>query len=171
MEMNFCRRCGTKLKNIERHIYRCENGHPIYANATPSTGVFLIDGDEVILCVRGIEPRKGMLDAFGGCNDGAESSEAAIYRELEEESGLKSDDISELYLLGTSIGHVPYEGEVIPCLSVLFWAELKTNREIVPTDDVAGVFRCKVSEVPMERLHDEDIRQGVLMLQKIFQDK
>lgn len=169
MDMNFCRRCGAKLEHIKDHVYGCENGHPLYANSSPAAGIFLVnERDEVLLSVRGIEPRKGMLDAFGGFVNGEETAEAAIKRELIEELALQENEYTPPEFLCTSIGHVPYKGETIPLLSILFWSRLRTSRELTASDDVAGIYVTPLSTLDMSRLHDDDIREGISKLMSVL---
>jgi NAD+ diphosphatase len=169
MEMNFCRRCGSPLKHDTKHIYRCEQGHVLYANCSPSAGVFLItENDEVLLAVRGIEPHKGMLDAFGGFVDGEETFETAAVRELNEELSLEPGEYEQLQYLTSAVGHFAYNGDKIPLLSVLFWSRLKTNKALIASDDVAGIRHIPLREVPLDELHDEDIRTGIKALQKLI---
>lgn len=73
MEMNYCRRCGHTLTNVERHVYQCDNGHTLFANASPAVGVLFMNNEkEVLIATRSIDPGKGNLDMPGGFCDGAE---------------------------------------------------------------------------------------------------
>lgn len=168
MEMNFCRRCGAPLKNIRNHIYSCENGHTIFANASPAVGVFFVtEQNRVLLSVRGIEPHKGRLDAFGGFVDGTEKLEKTIVRELAEELGLKPGDYTPAVYLTSGTGRYPYAGEEIPVLSCLYWSRLLVDTP-TPKDDVADIASYPLSDVPLEELHDKDIIAGIKRLQKIL---
>ena len=168
MEMNFCRRCGTPLTHTERHIYTCANSHMLFANATPGVGVFLITEDnKVVLAIRGVEPEKGMLDTAGGFVDGEEPLEDALARELSEELGLDKSEYTSPRFLCSAIGHTLYEGETIPILSSFFWARLKVNRTLIPSDDVAGIRTLHINDIDFDELHDSDIRVGVTQLQKL----
>ena len=169
MEMNFCRRCGKQLLIVSSHVYRCDEGHVIFANCSPSVGVFFVTHDDnVLFAVRGQEPRKGMLDAFGGFADGEETFEDAIKRELDEELRLKPHEYTTPQYLASGIGHYDYKGESIPVLSALFWARLKTDRELVAADDISGVFSFHKSSIDLSRMHDEDIRTGVRKLIEVL---
>ncbi len=172
MEMNFCRRCGSALTNVENHVYRCENDHVIFLNCSPTVGVFFVTSKgEVLLSERGIEPHKGMLDSFGGFLDGEETLEQAVVRELKEELGLEESDYEELRFLCSGNGHYPFKGEVLPILSSFFWTKLVGTREPVPADDVAAIRKFPLNEVDMELLHDDDIRIGIKKLQEVLSDK
>ena len=171
--MNFCRRCGQALTQANRHVYQCPEGHIIFANTSPTVGIFFVSPDkkEVLLSTRGIEPQKGMLDSFGGFLDGEETLEHAAIRELEEEVGLMPSDYTELTYFCSSIGHYDYRGETLPVLTAFYWAELKPGVVPVPADDVAAVQYVPIHEIDMDSLRDIDIRKGVKALQQLFPEK
>ena len=172
MEMNFCRRCSEKLTNVAGHVYKCETGHTLYANCSPSVGIFfLTPNNEVLFSVRGIEPHKGMLDAFGGFLDGEETVESAVRREIKEELGLDPTDYETVNFLCSGIGHYPYAGEVLPVVSLLFWSRLLPSAAPTPADDVAAIKTVKLHKVDFAKLHDTDIKIGIRALQTLFPDK
>ena len=165
MEMNFCRRCGTPLTHIEKHIYKCEQGHTLFANASPTIGVFFVTDDkQVLLSVRGIEPHKGMLDSFGGFVDGAETLEHTMARELAEELGLGASDYTPPEYLISGVGNYPFGGEVLPILSSFYWSKLLVDTP-TPRDDVADIAIYPLADVPLDKLHDQDIVAGIKALQ------
>lgn len=169
MEMNFCRRCATPLKNIEAHVYKCANSHVLFANCSPSTAVFIIDENKnVTLSVRGIEPHKGMLDAFGGFLDGKELVEDGLKRELKEELGLNEGDYTAPIFLCSGVGNYPYKNETLPVLSLSFFITLKPGVVLRPQDDVADIVTFPLSDVPINKLHDADIVRGIQALQERF---
>lgn len=166
MEMNFCRRCGTPLEHSEKHIYHCENGHTIFANCTPTAGVFFVtDSNEVLLSVRGIEPHKGMLDSFGGFLDGEENLNDAVTRELQEELTLTPSDYEPLEYLTSAIGHYPYQNESMPVLSIFYWSRLRPGVVPSPHDDVADIRTVPLDAIDFATLHDDDVRTAVRILQ------
>ena len=167
--MNFCRRCGSPLEHLQEHVYRCDNQHTLYANSSPAVGVFFLTPDNrLLLCVRGIEPHKGALDAFGGFVGNEETYEQAAAREIEEEAALRADDYDPLTYLGSAMAHYPYGGETLPALTVLFWTRLMPGRYITPRDDAAAVQEMPLGKVDFALLHDDDIREGVRQLQNMF---
>jgi len=163
----FCRRCGASLKHITENRYKCPNGHTIFDNASPAVGAFIVDDDfsRVTLSVRGIEPRKGMLDAFGGFVSDDESLEKALGRELEEELGLKPHDYTLPHYLCSQRGHYPFEGDDLAVMSSLYFVQLKPGATPRPADDVADTATFSIMEVPLAKLHDDDIRVGIRALQ------
>ncbi|NLA43274.1 NUDIX domain-containing protein [Candidatus Saccharibacteria bacterium] len=169
MEMNFCRRCGGKLSHQERHIYRCVNNHVLFSNASPSTGIFIVDktNNTVTLSIRGIEPDKGMFDAFGGFIDGLESVENGVAREIKEEIGLTPDQYSKPEFLCSTTSKYNYGGEKMPVLSIIFTISLKPGAKLAPADDVADVITLPISDVPIEKVH-AGVRHGIKALQESF---
>lgn len=171
LDMNFCRRCGTPLQTTDNHIFTCANQHTIYANASPTVGIFFITPEnQIILSERGIQPHKGMLDSFGGFVDGAESFEQALERELQEELSLQPGDYETPRYLTSAIGYYPYGGEVLTVLSALFWARLTTTAELVPHDDVAAIKTVPLHSVDLALMHDDDVRAGIIELRRLFPD-
>lgn len=166
MEMNFCRRCGASLKNIENHVFKCENGHTIYANASPTVSVFFLDGDNVILSRRGIEPNKGTLDTIGGFLDGKESLEAGLAREVREEVGLEPSEYETPIYLCSIADTYHYGDEDNPIVSALFYSTLKTDRSLTPHDDVAEVVVRPLFDIDLNEIGNADIRAGLKILQQ-----
>jgi NAD+ diphosphatase len=172
MEMNFCRRCGAVLSPVNDLTFTCGNGHTIFAISAPAVGVFLLTKEhEVLLSVRGIEPHKGMLDALGGFLDHEETTQDALVRELKEELGLVPSEYSPPEFLTSAVGYYPYGGEVVPVISTFFWAYLETTRAITPADDVAAIKQIPLHQIPLEQLHDDDIRVGIAKLQELFPEQ
>lgn len=170
MEMNFCRRCGSKLSVMNGHVYQCANQHVLFANCAPTVGVFIVTKDNnVLLSVRGIEPRKGMLDSFGGFVNGEESLESAVERELWEELSLVASDYQPLQYLTSAVGHYPYKDEVLPLLGVFYWTRLTDpSKVLIPHDDVAEVQSIPLEAVDEDLLHDKDVVAGIRALQKLL---
>lgn len=126
VDMHFCRRCGTPLTHKEGVTYACANSHIVFANASPATALILLnDADEILVLERNIEPHKGMADMPGGFCDGAEPSEDAIRRELQEEVKIAPDQYTDLEFVCTAIDPYPFKGEVLPVHVTVFKAYTK----------------------------------------------
>ncbi len=168
--MLFCRRCGKQLENDNNHIYRCANGHMIYANNSPTVSVFFIspDNQKVLLANRVIEPHKGMLTVPGGFLDAGESFEEGAMRELNEELDLKDDDYGPLTYLTSTHDAYPYQNEIIPIVNVLFWSRLKSSKTLHPSDDITNANWHRLADIDFSALHADDIRTGIHALQKMF---
>ena len=165
MEMNYCRRCGSKLSTDGHHIFTCENGHTLYLNASPASSLWVInDKREVLVAVRAHDPGIGKLDSPGGFNDGAETHEHAIARELEEELGLTPKDYTQPEYLLSGIDNYTYGGEVIQVLSAVYWARLIGNPTIQALDDVAEAKFISIEEVNPSDIYFDAPRAGFIQL-------
>lgn len=169
MEMNFCRRCGTKLTQRANGVFICANDHALYSNGAPTVGIFFItDDNQVLLSVRGIEPFKGMLDSFGGFVDNMETAEQAIARELQEELGLTPDQYEPPTYLSTEVGYYPYQGEDRSLFGVFFWSRLKPGAAPTPADDVSAIETVSLKDFDLTRMDNTDVRAAIQKLQKLF---
>ncbi len=146
--MNYCRRCGTPLTHQNDHVYKCANGHILFANASPAAGVWLINqNNEVLVAIRGIDPGKGRMDTPGGFNDGAETSFDCATRELQEELGLTPDQYTPLEYLHEALDTYPYQGETFDVLTTIYTAHLVGDPTITPTDDVEKAIFMNIADI------------------------
>lgn len=161
MEMNFCRRCGEAVSSQDNASYRCANGHILYINSAPTASIILVNqAGDLLLSRRGIEPGKGQLDAFGGFIDNLESVEAAVARELAEETSLTPDKYGPLHYLGSGTGEYLFDGEARSVLTLCYWAKLKPGVQVVASDDVAEIVELPMAEFDVNQLWNQDIRSG-----------
>lgn len=167
MELNYCRRCGTTLTAQDGGAYVCMNGHSSYPNPAPCVGLFLFDADDnLLLGVRGEEPMKGTLDAFGGFVDGTESVEEALAREIKEEIGLDPSDYTTPIYLTSASSSYKYQGELRTVLSSLFYAYLLPDAKPHAADDVAAIHSARMSDVSVDDIGNPDIKAGFVALKQ-----
>jgi len=172
MEMNFCRRCGAKLTQTSGHVYNCQNGHTIYANASPASCLLVVNNaGEVLIATRALEPGIGLLDAPGGFCDGAETFEDSVTRELEEEVGLKSSDYTTPEYLLSGLDTYDYGGETVDVLGNVYWARLVGNPPLQPKDDVAEAKFVSMESIDPEMIYFNTVRTGFLRLKGLLSDK
>lgn len=169
MELNFCRRCGTRLAR-KGEPYVCENGHMLFASAPAATGIFFVsdDNQHVMLSVRGIEPYKGTLDAFGGFVELNENLETALAREIEEELGLTPDQYEPPQYLCSDVTDYPFDGEVRRVLGILYWSRLKPGANPVPADDVAEIRTISLKDFDTSQMGNGDTKVGIEKLKEIL---
>ena len=111
--MKYCSACGspTRLRvpdddNRERHV--CESCDLIhYSNPNVIAGCLPLWGDQVLLCRRAIEPRKGYWTLPAGFLENGESVAAGAARETWEEAEAKID-ASALY----TVFSLPYISQI-----------------------------------------------------------
>jgi len=169
MEMNFCRRCGTPLTHTNGHVYSCQNNHTLFKNASPASCLWLVnDNNEVLIIERAIHPGKDRLDTPGGFNDGAETFEHGLARELEEEVGLSPADYSEPRFLLSALDEYDFQSEKIDVLSGVYWARVIGQPRITPQDDVATAYFTAIDKVNPEEIYFDAVREGFFRLKKIL---
>ena len=162
VEMNFCRRCGSKLTQQDfAHVFKCEQGHVIFRNASPAVCCILLnDQNEAVVLERAIDPGKGMLDAPGGFCDGFETAEVALARELEEEIGLSAEDYDTPQFLMSSLSPYAYRDEVLPVLDIMFTARIKGEVLLTAGDDAASVRFMRLEDIDMDKVYFPDVREA-----------
>jgi NAD+ diphosphatase len=172
MEINFCRRCGTRLQAKGAGAYLCEKGHHVYYKTYPAAGILLVNSkEEVLMTVRAIEPNKGTLDNPGGFCDPGETFEETLRRELHEELGLAPTDYDKPQFLIDAVDEYPYEGEITPGLNVIFWAHIRSDEQrFIVADDVASCEWLPLAGFDSGRLakHAHSARVAIVALQKLL---
>lgn len=167
--MNYCRRCGQTLTSTGKDEFRCTNNHLIFADPSPTVSLFFVDNDNnIMLAVRGEEPGKGMLDAFGGFLNQSESLEAGLERELREELALEpSEYTTPTYFASASASH-NFGSEIKPVISACFWSKLLTDRQLTPSDDVADIKIMPIDDIRSDDFGGEDIKTAFEKLKTIL---
>ena len=100
--------------------------------------VYNKDEDKILMCKRKKEPYKGKFNLVGGKVEENEDELHAAYRELEEESGITSNDISLSSLMNLQykvsdmelevyVGRLNKDVEVIEEVNKLYWMDAKEN--------------------------------------------
>lgn len=108
--MKFCSNCGATLAftippgdNRERHVcHNCDTIH--YQNPRIVTGCLPIWEDRVLLCLRGIEPRRGYWTLPAGYLENGETIADGAARETAEEANARVTGL-ELYTV-FSLPHI-----------------------------------------------------------------
>ena len=132
----FCPADGTKLeaKGGESSGVSCPTcGRSWYRSSAPAVGAAIVEGDRVLVTVRGIEPEKGKIDLPGGFVEVGEHPRDALVREAREELGVEVEVEERPMLL--AIHTYGADGEYV--LAMGFRAGIISG-EPRPTDDVVG---------------------------------
>ena len=137
----FCPLCGGALEPEENHVRCTVCGERYWANALPAVQGVLVRDGKVLLARRGIEPRRGHWDLPGGFVEEMETPEAAVRRELSEETGLEVES-TKLQRIDIE----PYGERYVFSVTYTVTAE----GEPVAADDVAELRWFGPDELPAE---------------------
>lgn len=166
MEMNFCRRCGAPVSLQRNGSYLCSNDHILFLNAAPCVGIFFVtEKNDVYLSVRGIEPYKGKLDSIGGFVEKKESFEQAAIREILEETGLNSDQYSNLQYVTSEPDIYHFDGEDLPVVGVFYWTKIQPGVLFTPSDDVSEITKSPLSTINHSQIGIKSVGVALKKLQ------
>ena len=136
---DYCPVCGTELGRVEvegrdrRYCADCDR--VVWQNSRPVASVAVVDGDQVLLVERSIEPNFGLWALPGGNIEFDEPPAVGAARELREETDVRVDpDDLDLY----RADHVTRGGRGVVAL-----------RYVVAREDTSGTptARQEVSDV------------------------
>lgn len=147
--MKYCHICGALYIKGKSQPWECSGCHNLrYKNASPTVDIMLFnDEGKVLIAERGVEPAKGQYDFPGGFVELKETLEDAIKREVKEELDLDPEDYTTPVFQSSQTVDYDFSNEMRDVLSNVFAAKLKTNRDIIPTDDVASVKFVAMDEL------------------------
>ena len=144
----FCPKCGEKLIDIieDNHSrLQCLSCKFIfYQNSKPTVSALIINGDEVLLGKRCINPAKGMWDVPGGFLELGEHPEDGMRREAMEETGL---EVEILFMLGIFMDEYGTEGE--STLNICYVVKAAGGEER-PGDDLCDLKWFSIADLPKE---------------------
>lgn len=119
----------------------------------------------ILLIKRKSDPFKGSWALPGGFLDMHEAPEEAVKRELEEETGLKLEEVVQIGAFGKP--ERDPRGRVIS-ISFLSLLKPESNKEIKAASDAADANWFKLHELPESLAfdHDEIIKETIKMLKE-----
>ena len=154
----YCGAAGFKWNGVK--LFSCDScGGRYYVNEAAAV-VALIENEkrELLLTVRGRDPFKGMLDLPGGFVDIGETAEDAVRREVKEELNV---DVEGLNFFGSFPNRYVFNGIVYFTLDMAFCAKVRDFSTICATDDVAQYRFMPVSEIKIEAIGLDSIKEVV----------
>lgn len=154
----FCPRCGAAaIDHRSRKLVVCgQCGLELYFNPCAAVAAIVLDArNRVLLVRRAHEPAQGKLAFPGGYVDDGETGEAALRRELEEETGLT---VESLTYLSSHPNVYPFEGVVYHTLDQFFVARLPDFSAAQPLDGVDRIITVPRHELLMEDLAFESMK-------------
>ncbi len=136
-DRTYCYRCGTKLKSESDISWYCSKCDYVqYDNPRPCADIAILNSEgELLVSKRALDPGKGKYDMPGGFVVMGESFESAALRELEEETGLMTKDVSSPRYFKSYVAEYAWVPEVYKIVVTLFVVKLVTNKKPVANDD------------------------------------
>ena len=162
--IDHCARCGTRVEqripeddNRERAVCpSCQHVH--YINPLNVVGTLPVWEDQVLLCKRNIEPRKGLWTLPAGFMEMGETTEEGACRETDEEAGARIE------LLGLySILNVVPAGQVH-----FFYRARLLNTHFAPGPETMEARLFGEAEIPWDELAFRTVR---MTLERFFADR
>jgi ADP-ribose pyrophosphatase YjhB (NUDIX family) len=148
LEISFCSQCGNSTSQItpegdDKSRAVCQScGFVDYQNPKIVAGCLVTYADQVLLCKRAIEPRRGFWTLPAGYMEMAESTEDAAIRETYEEACANVSDLA-LYTL--------YDLPYISQFYIFYKAEL-TTPEFGAGDESLEVALFNEEDIPWDQL-------------------
>jgi len=162
--MKFCSNCGSALTlevppgdTRERHVCGdCDTIH--YINPRIITGTLPVWEDQVLLCLRAIQPRQGYWTLPAGFLENGETISAGAARETAEEANARVSDL-ELYTV-FSLPHISQ--------AYMFFRAQLCDLDFSSGAESLDVRLFREHEIPWDELAFPVIRQS---LEFYFEDR
>ncbi|MES9971243.1 MAG: NUDIX domain-containing protein [Candidatus Thiodiazotropha sp.] len=163
----YCPKCGHDgLTWSEDKRWNCHHcGLIYYHNTAAAVAGVLLNQDKVLMTVRKHGPGQGMLDLPGGFVDQQETLEQALSREVREELNIVVAANDWRYLFSFA-NRYPYAGIPYHTVDAFFLKQLKVKPDLLCSDDVADAKWIKFTEVAIDRIAFDSVRNAVTRLQK-----
>ena len=163
--VDYCRKCGTKVEHrvpddgdtkVRAICPACGTIH--YENPLNVVGTVPYLGEQVLLCKRNIEPRKGYWTLPAGFMELDETTGAGAARETDEEAGA---DITLGPLF--SIINVPHVGQV----HIFYLAQLNSD-QFQPGWETMEARLFREDEIPWDEIAFRTVK---VTLRRYFEDR
>ena len=134
----FRRRYKTILREADKKFIKYKKTGEIAMKKLNVIIVFDKDENKILMCKRTKEPYKGKLNLVGGKVEKEEDELHAAYRELEEETGIKRDDIKLINVMNFNYklqdmelevyaGRLNKEVKLVEEINKLLWVDKNDN--------------------------------------------
>jgi ADP-ribose pyrophosphatase YjhB (NUDIX family) len=146
--LNFCSQCGNSVskkipEDDNRERFVCDDcGFIHYQNPNAVVGTLPYCGDKILLCKRGIEPRKGLWTLPAGFLEMGETLQDGALRETREETN-SIVKIDKMYFMFD----IPQIGQFY----ALYKASIEEN-SYSPTSESLEVELFSYDDIPWEEL-------------------
>ena len=157
--IKYCPRCGcNRFITLDNgRSFQCEECHfHFYFNNSAAVACLIHDSEgRLLLCRRAIEPSIGMFDLPGGFVEPMETAEEAVVREIREELNV---EVEKSEYLTSFPNEYVFSGFSVFTLDLAFFCEIDSYTQLIPGDDVAGIEFVKPSEIKMDELCSDSMR-------------
>jgi ADP-ribose pyrophosphatase YjhB (NUDIX family) len=162
--IDHCARCGTRVDHLvpvednrERAVCpACTHVH--YVNPLNVVGTLPVWGDQVLLCRRNIEPRKGFWTLPAGFMELGETTEEGALRETDEEVGARVELLGLYSLIN-----------VVPASQVhLFYRARLLDTQFQPGPETIEARLFHEADIPWDDLAFRTVR---MTLERFFKDR
>ncbi len=159
--LKFCPKCGSgkfiKLGDRSLKCGDCEF-HFFINSAAAVAALVTNKNGQLMLVTRGVEPNYGKLDLPGGFIDSGETAENAVYRELDEELGLK---VKSLRYLGSAPNEYVFSEYTVFTLDLAFKVVAETTAGLKAMDDILDFNFYSEDEIDYDEIPAPSIKQFV----------
>jgi mutator protein MutT len=161
----YCPACGSNHFEIhnEKSKICTKCGFCFYLNPSSAVAAFIVnDKNELLVCRRGKNPAKGMLDLPGGFVDKGETAEQALVREIKEELNLFAENLIYLYSLPNSYRYSNFD---IPTLDMFYLCSVNDFSTLQANDDVSETFFINIKNLKKEDFGLSSIKKAIEIFQ------
>lgn len=146
MQFRFCPKCSGEFKEFFEGEYarlKCTKcGFIFYDKSYITVSALIVEGDRVLLAKRAKDPFKEYWDVVGGFLEKGEHPEAALHREVKEETGLEVE-ITDFLGFFMDV----YGDEAYSTLCIGYIVKIK-HGEPKAADDVSEVQWFSKDDIP-----------------------
>lgn len=164
MAYKYCSICGKKLKQRKDGNLSCSGcGFVNYRNPRPTATALVLYKNKLLLTKRALSPYKGWWDLPGGFIDRGENPQAAVERELKEETGL---DIQVKKIFGIYPGTYTFGNDPFHTLNIIYLASSNSG-SLGAFDDVCASRWFAKPDLPQKIAFDSN-QQVIKNFKKIW---
>lgn len=156
---NHCPKCGSHNITTKQTSIECDAcGLVYYFNPVVGLAAFIEnDKGQVLLIERGKNPAKGKLAPPGGFADADERAEAALTREVMEETGI---EVTNWRYIGSWVNHYAYKNITYPVLDFFYAGKV---------DSTSTINRCEEETLSARWIDKNEIIPESLAFQSMQQ--